>query len=1225
MPLPHAEVAANLQALLGRPGLFRDLTEIQITPPYSAPTAGDVLIGELQASSLTILAGATPDVLTIEPVSSDAGMKDFGIALPNGYYYVSHQDRPAGTKQFPVFAVQFAGSEARFLALSIEARIASESRDHFAAIVGGRGLLFYNNSDRPEPLFGVLSYEVDDSKSREILFIDLCVNLARNLLAHSKTELDNLAAAARDRTDAFQQMVSQLREKATSYYALENLRDFFNLLTYLRYLSATTYVTTLALGKRDAYTALVERIVPQMERDLAAAGHPMSLDELVELLDHKLQRLRQGTPLLGRLSWGTIHSRTTDQIADAVLGVVRDLKSDNGRAVRMLEDDMEDIRRMLTIVPPRIMSIPRIVGTVEKEQREAINGDAEYFWAVQRLKEQAGTFQLVLGLGSLVFSFFCPPVSIALGVFAAVVSVDQAVFKDALSDSDVSVDETLVTQAEARESAFWAGVDVVFSIVDVVGGISEARSALRTLDFADEASALPRSLDELATLGGDVTDARATARLTEAADADAIGRATGDVDLAAARRSAGDASTAPVDLSHSRRLADPPASAADAIEQATPAVRQSIDRRYVPLIDDAYARHFEELRARDLSPLSWDEFARDWQRIRLRELPVKAVPPPPREGFFRSLVGDGTLEHLLGRPADLREKLLARLEGRRVPRGLGSADAGFLGRLKSAAKRGASVEDLDRIINDEFLQPIRQAAAKAGAADDLEFGFFAFGVPKVSDWDDAAFAPLRRLFRDPEIDNSALHAIMRNRSYTKYLNTPRLNMDLAVALDRIKGIDGVMNRVSRTNPRLFDSLVAGNRGHAFEALLVSRILDDVEREGARIVMGRRWWLQEIDRLNVAEGTRYANVLEADVLLQLRDGRRILLDAKFFEDGLSITRSLDSQLAKIATGIDEGLIHNGEYWVSHHFAQSREGLTNLEAFRSAADLYSGGRIHIAFGVYESGFPERFLESSRFTRVSRGDAILIPSYPDLPVPGVTGPIPMPPDVVTPPPNALVPAAESTQILEPTVRQSDVIRTETTVSRTLRRSYVPINPFASLGRVVLSSAPIDASVTSTVRGFAFLQLPGGTDVGGQPARELAVGPLSAAQRDRLVQLMASSLTTFHLTSRLPVDGTPTDFYTFAVERAGGGAAEVAFQVVLYTEVGRLVEVLPGDSEWVEAADGFSILPVTARRSGDRFLWGLQPGRYVAGLRLRIDGRVVTYPQTLPLGVQRATGAAP
>src|SRR5690606_20447162 len=161
-----------------------------------------------------------------------------------------------------------------------------------------------------------------------------------------------------------------------------------------------------------------------------------------------------------------IRNRTDTQIAAAVQRVISDLLEDNERATGRLEDDMENIRRLLAIVPPRVMSVPRIVGTVERLHRPQINQNAHYFWAVERLKSHAAGFSLMLGLSSAVFAFFCPPVGIALGIFSAVVSVDEAIFHDALSDSDPDVDATFVTQAEAREKAFWAGVDVVFAAVD---------------------------------------------------------------------------------------------------------------------------------------------------------------------------------------------------------------------------------------------------------------------------------------------------------------------------------------------------------------------------------------------------------------------------------------------------------------------------------------------------------------------------------------------------------------------------------------------------------------------------------------------------------------------------------------------------------------------------------------------------------------------------------------
>jgi hypothetical protein len=1232
MPLSDTEVLVNLQGLLARPDFFQDLNEFSSETPFTAPVVSDVMLGRLERSSLTVRQSSGDVTLTMNQVEAGGGtFKDVGIALPNSYFYVSHQPMPAGSGRFPVFLLDMRDGTVRFLPVGVDVRVASMSISELAAFVENRGLLFYNNTERPEPLFGILSYEIEEWKSYEILFIDLCADFARNALSTSRAELVAIIEAAQTQNATFQAMVTKLRTKARVYYQLEELRDFFNLLTYLRYLGPTSFVMSLAAEKQGVYRDLVDRTIPEMEQALANAGHNVTLEKLVEQMDGMLRKIRAGAPLLGRLSWRQVRNRTDAQIAQAVEEAVGDLITDNDSAREMLEEDMQHIRRLLTIIPPRVMSVQRITGTIERLHRREIRSDPQYFLSVERLKSQAATFQLMLGLASLVFAFFCPPVSVALGIFSAVISVQEAVFKDALSDSDVNVDQTFVTQAEAREAWFWAGVDVVFAAVDVIGApLQAAKSSVRSLDMASDLSALPRSADDLAALGAEAAqDARALDRLAEAADGDALARATADVDVAAARSDLAQ-DLGQVDVSRSRMLSDVPTNAEDAIAQASPTVRQSIDQDLLPLVDASYRRHFDELVQRGQRPLSWDAFASDWYQIRVREIPVKQVDAPARDGFYRALAGpEGRVGDMLNTPSDLRQALVGRIQSGGIPTAaLTGFDARFLDEFQRAVKRGASTTELDEIINQRFLGPIDDAARKAGfpAGQGREFGLFANGIGNVGTWADTAFPALRRLFEDAGIDNAALHAIMNNRAYTRFRGTSRLNMELAVALDRIKGVDGVMNRVSATNPRLFDSLVEGNRGHAFEALLVSRLLDDATREGARITVGRRWWLQSIDRVNAAEATNFTNVLEADILVELRDGRRILIDAKFFEKGLAVTETLDSQLAKIADGINERLIHNGEYWVSHHFAQSQEGLTNLDAFQVAADLYSSWRIGVVFDVFENGFPANFFDRSRFLQVSRGDAVIqVPPPPELRIPaGVAGPSPIPSTAVTRSPNAIVPEGESIVTLEAAIRQSQVIRSETTVSRNMRRSYVPINPIASLGRVTLVGAPVDTGATTRVRDFAFVRALGSTEIGMRRARDFAVGPLSDQAREQvraaITERDEEGQPKFHLAPSMTIGGTARDLHVIAFHLNEATPSGARYQVTAHTEVGRLAETFPDDPAGAPLLEGWNVVPLVMHVVDGHTIHPLLPGSYILGLRLKLDGRFVTYPGTVAMRVVRS-----
>jgi len=1257
-------VQQQLQQILARPNVFLDLTEIQRQPAFSAPRAASVFIGRLDRSTLTVFgADGGSTIITLEQIEktnttetgdpAPSSFVDLGTGLPNGVFFVAHELNPNGNR-LPLFRVSRLVGQTRFAAIRIKFDT-DENNDAaaqaIAAQIPGRGLLFRNTTEKPEPLLGFLNYEISEFQSFQILFVDLCANYARNKLSESKVELLQIKAAAQTQSALFILMVRQLRLKADAYYQLQSLRDFFNLLTYLRYLGLRSYMRSLNAEKQGFYRDVVDR-VDILDRELAANTRFKSLKQLIELMDKKLSQMRRGTPLLGRLNIEGVRDKTNDQLAATVVSLIDTLIADNEAARAQLEEDTEDIRRLLTIVPPKVMGIPRIVKTIEERARPQINANVEYFWAVEKLKEQAATFSIVLGLGSLFFTFFCPPLSIALGILTAVVSVQDAAFKDALSDSDVSVDETFVTQAESREAWFMASLDVFFAVIDVVGGISELKDLVKSARGVNALEGVPRTVDELADLGrvaGDVEDAidpRTLERIAGAADEAALGRATTEVDPTAARQGLQEAQTAPMDLSRSRTLDTPPASAQAAIDQGTAAVRQSIDRQFLSLIDQDYIRHFDESRRLGNNPLSWDEFARDWQQVRLRAEPTKTVPRSARDSFFDMLTQPNqSIGELLSDPSSLRQALVNQVKSGNLrtfadfPAGLSKVEKDFFRAFRKAVKKGRTTAQLDSLIQSRFLNRLDGFASRARLSGEAgrEFGLFAMDVRKVTTWDDGGFQALSRLLGDARISPDELKAILNNRRYTQYKHTPLMNMELAIALDKIRDVEGVMTRVSASNPRLFDSLIAGNRGHAFEAVVVSRILEPAQQAGAKITVGRRWWLREIERLNTLEGTRYGNVLEADILIELADGRRILVDAKFFQKGLSITQALDTQLAKIATGIDEGLIHNGEYWVSHHFTRSRVGLTNFEAFQTAADLYSSGRIHLLFDVFEEGVPGNLLAASRFNEVSRGDTILIPPRADLPVPGVSGPSPIPSTMLTPAPDALIPvAARAADAIPDVFRQSDTIPAATQTSRNLDRSYVPIRPMATAGKLVLTVAPIVNHARTLVTTYLFFASPSDTDFGGTTSSELAVGPVTAALRQQIETalttdglpgkiLVRSDSQRQYLTQldpgvqgRMTQSESPNILYGLLLEGSAGIPAGSTFQGILYSAEGAKIDSFPDDDEdWLPLRPGLNVLPLPAMRVGDAIVHPFPRGSYQWGLRLRINNQIITHPDSIPMEV--------
>lgn len=1233
MPLSSADIRSRLQQVLARPDLFEDLTRIPASPPFTPPAQSTLPLGWIDGATLTIDAPGGEAHFTMEQIREEDGTRhDPGIALPNGIYFIYHTQTPNGL--FPIFRIEQRSGTIRYTQIPLELLIVDQQGPELIALIQGRGLLLYNRTERPKPLFDFLTYDIQEWKSYEILFIDLCVNFARNHLTVSRGSLERIADSARNQDELFREMVTQLRSKAELYHRLEQLRDLLNLLTYLRYLGGTPWMLSRSAEARGIYRELIERTIPDMEAKLAEAGHGLTLDQLVAKMDEKLRELRGAAPLLGRIGWGQVRGASDAALANTLLQLVASLNSENVRAEGLIVEDMDKIRRALTLVPPRVMGIPRIFGVVEKQYEQEIIRSVPYFWAVQRLKSQASGFSLMLGLSSAFFSFFCPPVGIALGVFSAVISVDEASFKSALSDSGHDVDATFVSQAEAREAWFWAGVDVLFAAVDVIGGVSAAQKALRGVNLAEDLATAPRTVEELARIGGDrAQDARALKALERAAEPAAITRATSEIDVAAARRTLAD-DPGRVNLSSRSRQIEAPTSANAAIAEASPAVRQSIEPNLLPLVDGAYNQHFAEALARGQKPQSWDSFARDWYHARLEAIPQPTVAAPPRDTFYHALVGpSSSLGELLNDTARLRKGLIEQVGKGAVPGGLSRFDRDFLHAFRKQVRRGADSSRLDQFIAQRFLGPIDEAAAKAGFApgEGRDFGLFTVGVRHSRTWNDRAVRALRNLFSDPAIEKAALHQMLNNPSYTSYAGTSHLNMEVAIALERIKGVEGVMNRVSESNPSLFQSLLKGNRGHAFEAIVVSKLLEEAGQHGAQITVGRRWWLRSIDQVNAAEGTRYTNVLEADLLVTLPDGRRILVDGKFYAKGLAIDEVLDTQLAKMADGINEGLIHNAEFWVSHHFVRSRQGLTNLEAFQMSADMYSHGRIHLVYDVFEKGIPGNFFDNSRFLQVSRGDVVLIPpAAPDLPS-GVSGPTPIPAAAQTPPPGAVVPVRATIDQLEPAVQQSEVIRTSSTISRDLDRSYIPIHPLASSGRVTVAVAKVDPAAARRLTNLGLIRAAANLEINGKPIRELATGVATEIGKDLIRRALnhqaESGQIDFHLASRVPVGGEPHELYTLAFHHHAPVAPGTRFRFVLYSELGDVVDYFPSEGEEELLRRGWNVLPLTAlEMEGGAYIYPLSPGSYRWVLQIQHQGSFITHPQTIPMLVHaRESGGEP
>jgi hypothetical protein len=1257
-----------------------------------------------QGDRATPAAQATLDKIN-KPINGKETHNDVGTIMPNGPYVLTSQPL-GGSTTYPLAYIEGARENARFLFVPEEITFGALINDTSVSdAMKQRGMLLYNATSRPTPLFGFLSYKPDRRDTYYWQFIDKIVEAAMNQLFESERRLGELQTEVQKRpfTATVSKMFAELRSKATLYKALDLLHDNLKVLSYLRYLKFLPGFDTARLFGADKiaearFATLVDEYIPALEQKLVDAGNPLTIDDLIAKVDKKLAELRSKAPLLGRLQWWEIELFPDEVLAGRVLGLLGYLKGQNATAQEMTNNDMARIRKLGKTIPPRVMGIPRIVHQVEQQEMSKINSDIDYFFAVMHIKEQAETFGLMLGLAQLVFSFFCPPVGIALGFMQAAMSIDSAVYKTALSDADYDVDRTMISQAEAEEARFWALVDTIFAFVD----LNEFTKAMQE---SREVAKLAK-LDQLAHAGEDVKNLAKDAKAirgadelaTVAEDAKALEKATEPLDVAAARREAGKAKKGTVSLEaeHRPRIEEPPATAAEAMEQARKADAE-ISKRFegaielpngeeIPvktIIDEDYKQYYkqamlerEEALAKGLpavNPEGYNEYGlRRYAELVAQK--AEGLKLPTRMQMLEDMAKaeNKTLKQLLEDGDALRDALVKRINGKRMQLTTDGID-GALRKVRKAVQRGKSSAQIDKVIAEELIKPIDALAKKAGyaAGEGRDFGFFAKGIKNAEKWTDPeAMTSLRRLFEDAAVDNSLVHAAMNNKAYLSKLKgekTVFLNEQVAKALDKIRDVEGVLKPTSFSNNSLLRTIATANhRGSAFEAILVSRLVEPARLAGAKIVTGRRWWLEAIEDFNKAGGRVHMNVLEADILVLFPNGRRVLIDAKFFENGLRVEEGLATQLTKQAAAIDEGIIHNSEYWVSHRFALEsskaeaaakaakakaagipfveQRVLSDYDFFQSHADMLSSGRIHIQQNVMEKGFPANFFEESHFLEVSRGDAIIIPPDSLLGIPA-TGPkalavgsdvAPLAGDVgsvVTDVADSFVPVAERVETIVPEVTHAQEIVTETRAAEHYANTVIPINPLRTAARIVVRAARKDDPLKTPVSAFQLVRVFPDSTIGKVLARSFTAQQIDYATMlgvvdDVLVRQRTCYFSAAPTMERkfncwstsIPLRDSSGAMYALLVARGADEQGEISARVVLHDEVGRTVWVGPGTPDPVRIPrDRVTVIPFTLQSDESPYGYLADPGVHQWGLRLIApSGDTRVFPATLTMRVQ-------
>ncbi|HET9227506.1 MAG TPA: hypothetical protein VFR31_12620, partial [Thermoanaerobaculia bacterium] len=761
------------------------------------PTVDQLLFGVLRESTLTVYEQSgdeAPTIVTLSkvtyPVEGQDRVGDLGTTVPNRVYLFPTRPIP-DTSFFPLILLDQEDGKTRFLFLP--GQIQFDTTPDIRPKLMHRGMLFYNATSNPKPLFGFLSYEPDTWMTWRWHFIDLCVNLALQLLVDSEENLLDLRAEAElgTRSPVFMKMTRELRARAKSYANLELLLDSLKLLAtlrWLRYLPSFDLMRKLQLDAalEEKYARLIDKELPSLEEKLSDGGDRLTLDDLIKKIDGLLVQLRQEAPLLGRLSWLQVNQSDDEGLARSVVALADWLLAQNHEAQAKGREDQKDIRRLFDVVPPRIMGIPRITQTVHRREQEKINSNVEYFFAVMHLEDEAARFGLMLGLTQLVFTFFCPPAGVALGFMQAAISMREAEYKTFLSNADVNIDQTLVSQAEAREERFWAAVDAIFACIDAAEFSKAVRTA-REVEQAAKAKRLAEETEQLRQLAKAAgQDAGEVDRLVDGLHSAA--KDTPPLDLGAARQETAQARKGTVDVSpdHPARLEQPPKTADEALAQAQKRdaaawqeltgraqgtakgertaknARLKIEQEYRAHFDDAMKQR-AQAQAKGLPLPPEPENPTHFMLRRRDELLVsragreaenfaRQTPRPMREGFYSETARQSKkpLDQLLlnENRALLRDTLIKRVKKLKL-RGLSGFDKDFMEAFQQAVKRGAPTHELDQLLAKQFIEPLDALAHKAGyaAGQGREFAIFGKGVAPVEHWaDPEAFQSLRRLF-----------------------------------------------------------------------------------------------------------------------------------------------------------------------------------------------------------------------------------------------------------------------------------------------------------------------------------------------------------------------------------------------------------------------------------------------------------------------------------------------
>lgn len=845
-------------------------------------------------------------------------------------------------------------------------------------MIEGRGMLVYGferdvvTSNIPE-LQGepapVIREEDNWLVPKKIEFIFDCTRVVLERLRSSRREIEQENELYKSESGAggkwdFTSYYQELLRQARLYKSIVDRRDFLQTLVDAKSISAVSLVLRAAVSiswaveeqQASELAHEIEQILIENPIRIEEAEDTIEISNLVQFVaywERQIRELNAIYPFLapGRVGYKEILEEGVfgaEAVKVEILNKLEELLSDNQQAQDYMADDRENIQSPLRDLHPyKVLILPGVSEQMIKEHRE----DWRYILAAYFLMGDQTAFQVVMTVSEIFASIFFPPLGVALGIYNAALQIDEAVFADAISDATLNVDDAYLSQAEARSRAIWAGVAAGFSAFDALG------AALRT---GGKIASISRTspIDEI---DGVVDDAAAQTARAVQQGGKTVDRVPEIADLSQHVSMLRRNLTVPHERWYANILGEPDIiSRLRLVRDAEGKIPVlSAYRRYYRQMIESLERLPEAQRGARAMPMSVDEFVRSWTRRRpfiygrrrldLLEAAARESDALSPFEVLRVRAGKNSLRELFGDVPALRRALRDHMDTlakgsdeyrifEQISDELSSGTGPvrnhisrfrYLGRNLPAELRANSqlVDDLARIENIQSWLP---SGASADVADEAA----------------EAFRSVSRLMQNPEIDP---------RLVSQILNNPNLRGNgrrWAIILDRLQGAEGFINRVAHDNTSLLEAMVRGNRGHAFEAIVSSRVdLRYVEQ----ISLGNRF------RLN-------GSMLEADLLVRFRDGKQLLIDAKFWEPG---SRFMDDmvnhalrQMRKMHRAImDPNIkINAAEFWVSHSAEKTmKRYLRRRLAKGGKAAKEASKNIRIVTDVIAEDWTEWFLRT------------------------------------------------------------------------------------------------------------------------------------------------------------------------------------------------------------------------------------------------------------------------